>query len=110
MKQKPGKVEKLFFKPAVGSTFSILAGLSFFLLCMILPLVGQAGSWTEHAAENAAVFAGLLLLTLLLASLAVASKFGRRRADGSPKPWLSISLATVCILMLIVLLFGGFKI
>ena len=33
-----------FARPVVGSVLTILSGLSFYLVCMILPLVGPAAA------------------------------------------------------------------
>ena len=100
----------VLFKPQVGTILAVASGLSFFFLCMILPLVGQSGSKTDHAASNKAAFLSVLLITFLLAALASYSKMGRRKADGGPWPWFSLGLCGVCILTLFVLLVDGFSI
>ena len=100
----------ILLRPKTGTTLAVTAGLSFFVLCMILPLVGPAGSRVEHAGKNQAAFIMVLLLTLTLSALSTYSKFGRRKIDGSPLPVFSVGLSTVCVLTLIVLLFGGFAI
>jgi hypothetical protein len=84
--------------------------LSFFFLCMILPLVGPAGSRVDHAAQNKAVFLLVLLVTFSLAGLSTYSKLGRRKIDGSALPKFSFVLCGVCILTLLVLLVDGFSI
>ena len=98
------------FKPVVGSAFAVASGLFFFLLCMILPLVGPSGSRQPHYPQNRAAFVMILLSTFVLSALAVWSKLGRRKIDGSPKPNLSIGLCVLCILTLVVFLLGGFEI
>ena len=49
-----------------GKVCSILAGLFFFYLCMLLPLVGPAGSRQAHAAQNQTLFMSILGVTFLL--------------------------------------------
>jgi hypothetical protein len=103
-------VDQTMFKPLVGTVLAVASGLSFFFLCMILPLVGPAGSKVEHAAKNKAAFLGVLLLTLLLAAMASYSKMGRRKIDGGPWPVYSLGLSAVCILTLVISLMNGFAI
>ncbi len=97
-------------KPATGNALSVAAGLCFFLAAMMLPLVGPAGSRVDHAAQNKAAFLGILLSTLVLAAMAVASKLELRKSAGGPLPWFSILVGTACILAFVVLLFDGFAI
>ena len=49
-----------------GKVCSILAGLFFFYLCMLFPLVGPAGSRQAHAAQNQTLFMSILGVTFLL--------------------------------------------
>ncbi|MEI6891073.1 MAG: hypothetical protein V5783_02775 [Pontiella sp.] len=100
----------IIFRPATGTAFAVAAGLSFFFLCMILPLVGPAGSRVEHAAQNKVAFLAVLVVTFVLAALSIFSKLGRRKADASPLPFLSFGLCGICILTLVILLFDGFSI
>jgi hypothetical protein len=95
-----------FAHPAVGSFLTVLSGLSFLWLCMLLPLVGKAGSVTPFARQNYFVFLGFLLLTLTLCGTAIASKMARRRRDGSPPPVLTLGLAAICALLLLAQLAG----
>ena len=46
----------VIFRPVTGTALAVASGLSFFFLCMILPLVGPAGSRVEHAGQNKVVF------------------------------------------------------
>jgi hypothetical protein len=110
MKQNQKQNAGNLFKPKTGTTLAVTAGLSFFVLCMILPLVGPAGSRVEHAGKNQAAFILVLMITLALAGLSAYSKLGRRKIDGSPLPIFSIGLCAVCVLTFIVLLLGGFAI
>ena len=97
-------------KPFIGTTLAVASGLSFFFLCMILPLVGPAGSRVEHAGKNRTAFLLVLLVTFILAALASWSKMERHKADNSPLPWFSFGLCAVCVVTLVVLLMGGFAI
>jgi hypothetical protein len=110
MDQEQKSADSIYFKPLTGNILAVASGLSFFLLCMILPLVGPAGSRVEHAGKNRAVFIMVLLITFALAAASAWSKLGRRRIEGGPLPWFSIGLGAVCILTFIVLLTGGLAI
>ena len=110
MEQEHKYENDIIFKPVVGTTFAVLSGLSFFFLCMILPLVGPAGSRVPHAGQNKVAFLSVLVLTFVLAGLSAFSKMGRRKIDQSPLPLFSLGLCGVCILTLVVLLFDGFAI
>jgi ABC-type transport system involved in cytochrome c biogenesis permease component len=103
-------VDGVLFRPLTGSILAVASGLSFFFLCMILPLVGPAGSKVDHALKNKAAFLGALLVTLLLAALASYSKLMRRKVEGGSLPHYSLGLCGVCILTLLVLLLNGFAI
>lgn len=100
----------LIFHPKTGTALALASGLSFFSLCMVLPLVGPAGSRVEHAGKNQVAFLLVLLVTFALAGLATWSKLGRRKVDGGPLPWFSFGLCAVCVATLVVLLSGGFAI
>ncbi len=97
-------------KPLIDNILAVSAGLSFFFLCMILPLVGPSGSKVEHAAKNKIAFLGVLVITFLLAGMASWFKTIRRRIDGGSLPWFSLSLCVICVLILMVLLMDGFAI
>jgi hypothetical protein len=100
----------VLFRPTTGTALAVASGLSFFFLCMILPLVGPAGSRVAHASENKVAFLFVLLVTFTLAALSAFSKLGRRKVDGSPLPFLSFGLCGICLLTLVILLFDGFAI
>ena len=97
---EPEALTPLFFQPAVGTVLTVLSGLAFLFVCMILPLVGKAGVATVHAHENNLAFSAVLVLTLVLAILASISKLQRRRVDQSPLPYFSIVLASLAGLLL----------
>jgi len=100
----------ILFRPLTGTILAVAAGLSFFFLCMILPLVGPAGSRVEHAGQNKAAFILALLLTFALSATSTWSKLGCRKNHEGAMPWFSLGLSAVCILTFIVLLMGGFAI
>jgi len=102
--------DEIVAKPITGTVLAVASGLSFFFLCMILPLVGPAGSKVGHAAQNKAAFLGVLIITFLLAAAASYSKLMRRKIEGGQQPWFSLGLCGVCILTLLVLLVDGFSI
>jgi hypothetical protein len=100
----------LFEKSWVGTALTSLAGLMFFFVCMLLPLVGQSGAQTEHYAANFSTFLTVLLVALVLAGGGLFSKMMRRKEDGSPFPYVSAGLAGLYVAMLLALLLGLFKI
>ena len=55
-RSEPTTYGNLLSKPEVGTGLTILSGLFFLFLCMILPLVGKSGVKTEHAGGNFAAF------------------------------------------------------
>lgn len=100
----------LIQKPALETALAIAAGLSFYMLCMILPLVGPAGSRVPHAARNATTFVTVLVITLILSGASTYVSLQRRKAEGGPLPLFSISVGTISILFLVILLTNGFAI
>lgn len=100
------RVREFLQKPITGSVLTVAAGLSFFFTCMLLPLVGRAGSSVPYAGKNQASFLAVLGVTLLLAALAAASKMMRRSEDQSPLPFWSIGLCAVCLLLFALQLTG----
>jgi predicted transporter len=104
------RIRATFAHPVTGSTLTVLSGLSFLLVCMLLPMVGPAGAATPHAARNHQVFSTILLLALVLSGFAIASKIARRRRDQSPPPWLSMTLSVVLALLFVALHAGLLRI
>jgi len=96
----------LLQKPLTGSVLTVAAGLSFFFTCMLLPLVGRAGSSVPYADQNQRSFLSVLGVTLLLSVLATAAKILRRSEDQSPLPIWSIGLCMVCVLLFVLQLTG----
>ncbi len=86
----------------------IAAGFSFYVMCMILPLVGPSGARVPYAERNAATFTSVLLVTLALAAASTYLAMARRKSEGGRWPWFPLSLAAICILSLFILLLGGF--
>ena len=106
-----------FAQPGVGQALTILAGICFYGVFMILPLVGPAamlGSGSPgatrapHAMANVVWFMVALLTTLAVAAAALFSKLQRRRADGSPLPKFSLALVGLGLFMVIGTLAGWF--
>jgi len=106
---RPDEVNWLI-KPAVGSVLTVLSGLSFLLLCMLLPLIGKAGVATAHYDKNANLFAIVLAVCTFLSIGALVSKRARSLHDGSPKPRLSLMLVGICVLLWTTLITGLIKI
>jgi hypothetical protein len=100
----------ILLRPATGSALAFSAGISFYLLCMILPLVGPAGSRVEHHDKNLAAFLFVLFLTFALSATASWSKLECRKMHGGSRPWFSLGLCAICLLTLIIVLFKGFAI
>jgi ABC-type microcin C transport system permease subunit YejE len=96
----------VLFHPVFGSALTVLSGLSFLLVCMLLPLVGPAGAATVHADKNKWTFLAFLLVALVLSVLAIISKLERRKFDHSPLPHFSLLLCGLCLLLLIASLTG----
>jgi hypothetical protein len=100
----------IFALPAVGTILTVVSGLSFLFLLMILPLVGPAaagGSGSPGAyrvpwyTQNLITFYGVLILSLGLAALAIISKLERRKLDNSPLPYFSFGICGICVLLLL---------
>ena len=100
----------ILFRPSTGSALAFSAGLSFYLLCMIMPLVGPAGSRVEHHGKNLAAFLFVLFLTFALSATASWSKLNCRKVHGGARPWFSLGLCAICLLTLVIVLFNGFAI
>ena len=97
---------QLMKKPIVGSVLTVAAGISFFFNCMLLPLVGRAGSSAPNADKNQLGFLAVLGLTFTLAALATWSKMMRRSGDKSPLPYWSLALCVICTVLFVLLMTG----
>lgn len=111
----PKLVRETFVAPAFGQAMSILFAFLFLWQCMILPLVGKAavqGSNSPGAGpmdtlwKNHLFFTVMLLVTILVGAIAVASKLKRRQTDQSPFPVFSAGLLAVAVLLLVVYMLG----
>lgn len=91
---------------ATGNALTVTAGISFFFNCMLMPLVGRAGSNAPNANENRLAFLAVLGMTFLLASLATWSKMIRRADDKSPLPYWSLGLCGICVVLFVLLMTG----
>lgn len=99
-----------FATPWVGTLFTVLSGLVFTFLCMILPLVGKAAKVVPHYEQNRKAFLAVVFLSLILAGLAAVSKMARRKVDGSPLPLASFVLVGLDVLLLIAYQIGALAI
>ena len=105
-----------FTKPEVGTAFTMAAWVAFLALCMMLPMVGQAGVQVKYlarvgsdlsqAAANSMAFAGVSVISLMLSVTAIFSKLERRKIDHSPLPKLSIILCGMCLILLLAFVTG----
>lgn len=93
-------------KPAAGSTLTVAASISFFFNCMLLPLVGRAGSSSPNADKNQLAFLAVLGITFTLAALATWAKMLRRSDDKSPLPYWSLALCVICAVLFVLLMTG----
>jgi uncharacterized membrane protein YidH (DUF202 family) len=100
------ELKKFLQKPVVGSVLAVAAGVSFFYNCVMMPLVGRAGSKAPHAVTNRLAFLAVLGLTFTLAALATWSKMLRRSGDKSPLPYWSLGLCAVCVILFVLQMTG----
>lgn len=91
----------------LGEALAIGGLVGFLFICMILPLVGKAGTRVEWTVPNSRAFASAVLGTLLLAALASASKWKQMKAGRGGIPKACLALAGVCVFILLALA-GGF--
>jgi len=110
VKNKDTQESPFLSRPEVGTTLTILSGLSFLLTGMLLPLVGKAGAKVYHYGANFTAFIVVLLFTLCLSGIAVRSKLDRRQIDGSPRPLFSMVIFGLSAVLLVSLLLGLLKI
>ena len=94
----------------IYNLITIIAGLAFFLLCMLLPLVGPAGSKVEHADYNNAIFTGWLIFTLILSSISYYLRYQRYRLKNNIYPKYSLILTILCIIIFLINILEGFSI
>ena len=102
--------KKLSANSIVYNLITIMSGLAFFLLCMLLPLVGPAGSKVEHADYNNAIFTGWLIFTLILSSTSYYLRYQRYRFKNDIYPKYSLILTILCIIIFLINILEGFAI
>lgn len=102
--------EKIFNDLKMDTFLAIAAGLSFYVLCMVLPLVGPTGSRVEHALKNKVTFLSVLMATFILAATSTYKRIERRKLEKCSFPWFQGGLSAVCVLILVTLLFNGLAI
>ena len=102
--------KKLSANSIVYNLITIMAGLAFFLLCMLLPLVGPAGSKVEHADYNNAIFTGWLIFTLILSSISYYLRYQKYRFKNAIYPKYSLILTILCIIIFLINILKGFAI
>lgn len=78
--------------PKLGSGLTLGAGLAFYTLCILLPLVGPMGIQVPHHTKNLLAFAAVLTVTLVLSGLALASTLLQRRQGGDRSLWTAGTL------------------
>ncbi len=100
----------IFSHPLMGTTMTVLSGLSFLFIAMLLPMVGAAGAAAPHAAHNYRTFAAVVVISLVLSVLAIVSKMARRKMDHSPLPMFSFGLCGLTVLLLVALVAGLLKV
>lgn len=98
--------KQFLLKSVTGSVLTVASGIAFFFTCMLLPLVGRAGTSAPHADKNRLAFLAVLGLTFILAALATWSKMTRRAEDKSPLPYWSLGLCIVCTILFTLLMTG----
>ena len=99
--------EKKSKAPLMRTIFSAASGVGFFVVVMLLPLVGPAGSRAEHAARNANTFMFVLLLTIAVSVAAIRVTIrGREEGLELKTPWVSWAISVLCALLLIAKLTG----
>jgi|GEM_PF-641034 len=98
----------------VGSILSWVAVGLFYLTCMFLPLVGQAGKFTSHSGKNFTTFLIVVLLGLLVSLAALVSRLMRGRdrdaslfSQKGSFPWIQAGLTALNLLVLILLFTGS---
>lgn len=100
------ELKKNLQNPLTGNVLTVAAGLSFFFTCMLLPLVGRAGSSVPYAGKNRLAFLAAVGLTFTLAALATGAKMLRRKEDQSPLPIWSFGLCALCVLLFVLQITG----
>jgi len=85
------------------------AGVFFYIVCMLLPLVGPSGGQTEHYRANFLTFLAVTLIALGFSVAALKFKLALRKRDQGPFPFVSVGFTAVYVILLLCLLTGLLK-
>ncbi len=85
-----------------------LAGVTFFVTAMLLPLVGPAGAATSHAAQNARTFGLSLGVTVAACGWAAWLAWRRRTAPGV-RVWPAAVLLVIALALAAALAAGALR-
>lgn len=90
----------------LAATLSVVAGLLFLFLCMLLPLVGRAGAAAPYSSANHRTFLVVALITLVFSLLASLFKIRQRKLSGAPLPVFTLGLTLVTVATILALWTG----
>lgn len=93
-----------------GNLFTGLTCLAFYVLAMLLPLVGKAGVKTEWAKQNRITFLVALCTALALAAVAGGSRIAQQQRRGGRLPILPFGLAGLGVLLFVAYALGALSI
>lgn len=91
--------------PLAGRVVDVIAGLLFMLLCMLLPLVGPAGSAMPFRPANYTTFSVVLILVVIVSGLGVRINWINRNAHD--RGWLVFPVLLTGIGILTMLAFAA---
>lgn len=94
-------MKRVLQSPMTGRVLSVASALSFFFTCMLLPLVGRAGSSVPYAAKNQRTFLIALASTIALAALASVAKWIHFSTDRGPLPLGSTAFCLICVALFV---------
>ena len=72
----------------LGNLCTAGAGVFFYIVCMLLPLVGPSGGQTEHYRANFLTFLSVTLVALGFSVAALKFKLAQRKRDQGPFPFV----------------------
>ena len=90
----------------LGNRLTAVAAGLFFVICMLLPLVGKAGMATDHVGANVTTFLVFLLPALACAGLGLRIKWRAWKQGQDGVPWISGGLSALYALLLLALVTG----
>ncbi|MFT7512636.1 MAG: hypothetical protein ACI9QL_001844, partial [Candidatus Omnitrophota bacterium] len=88
----------------LGNLCTAGAGVFFYIVCMLLPMVGPSGGQTVHYQANFLTFLAVTLIALGFSVAALKFKLERRKRDQSPFPLVSAGFTAVYVVLLLCLL------